>query len=184
MTRWASSDLITGAMSGDEAAVERLITAIWPACFRLAASLIGDRSLAQDAAQESCAIVLRKIAGLRSPDAFDAWLYRIVTRESSRMRGRFESAGEPAFERGFTTDSTVGVDVWHALAELPPIFREVIVLFYFDDLKTEDIAQILRVPHATVRTRLARARDRLRAALGDYDFEPALVTNEVTQHAC
>jgi RNA polymerase sigma-70 factor (ECF subfamily) len=73
--------------------------------------------------------------------------------------------------------------VWRALAGLSPRLREVTVLFYFDDLKTEEIAGILGVPHATVRTRLARARDCLRSVLGD-DIEPHANAKEVKQHAC
>ena len=63
-----------------------LVVAIWPGCFRLAASVLGDRSLAEDAAQEACAIVYRKVRGLRNADAFDAWLYRIVMREAAKIR--------------------------------------------------------------------------------------------------
>lgn len=184
MTRWASTDLVAAAISGENAALGNLITAIWPACFRLAATLIGDRALAQDAAQESCAVVYRKISNLRSVEAFDSWLYRIVARETSRVRKRHQSGGTPAYDAGFTVDSTVGVDVWRALAQLSPALRDVTVLFYFDDLKTEEIAKILGVPHATVRTRLARSRERLRTLLEDYDFEPHAFPKEVTQHAC
>jgi RNA polymerase sigma-70 factor (ECF subfamily) len=73
--------------------------------------------------------------------------------------------------------------VWRALAELSPEFREVTVLFYFDDLKTEEIAATLGVRHATVRTRLARSRAKLRHILGDYEdrFDP--MTGETPQHA-
>lgn len=184
MTRWASSDLITGAMSGDEAAIERLIVAVWPASFRLAASLIGDRSLAEDAAQESCAIVHRKVAALRSPEAFDAWMYRIVAREASRIRRAYAGSNTLSYEHGFITDTTANLDVWRALAVLSQPLREVTVLFYFDDLKSEEIARILHVPHATVRTRLARARERLRVELGNYEFESRPVRGEVAQHAC
>lgn len=183
MTRWASEDLVGQAIRGDANAVERLITAVWPSCFRLAASLIGDYNLAQDAAQEACVIVHRKVKNLRSAQAFDTWLYRVVTREASRVRRR-NVAPAPPYERGFTLEPGVGIDVWRALADLAPQQREVTVLFYFDDLKTEDIALILGVPHATVRTRLARARERLRHILGDYDVEPQASTKEVTQHAC
>jgi len=171
-------------MSGDAAAIERLIVAVWPACFRLAASLIGNRSLAEDAAQESCAIVHRKVAALRSAPAFDAWLYRIVAREASRLRRTYSGPISTAYEEGFTADSTASLDVWRALSVLSPALREVTVLFYFDDLKSEEIARVLRVPHATVRTRLARARERLRAQLGNYDFESHPVRSEVAQHAC
>jgi RNA polymerase sigma-70 factor, ECF subfamily len=184
VTRWASSDLITGALSGDEAAIERLIVSVWPACFRLAASLIGDRGLAEDAAQETCAIVYRKVATLRSPEAFDAWMYRIVAREAARARRAYAGSSELPYEQGFIADTTANVDVWRALAVLSQPLREVTVLFYFDDLKSEEISRILHIPHATVRTRLARARERLRAQLGNYEFEAQPVRGEVTQHAC
>ena len=184
MTRWASEELVGQAIRGEAGAAERLITAVWPACFRLAASLIGDRSFAQDAAQEACVILHRKITDVRNTQAFDAWLYRVVTREASRVRRRNMAPNTPAYERGFSLEPGVGIDVWRALADLPTEQREVTVLFYFDDLKTEDIASILGIPHATVRTRLARARERLRHILGDYDIEPRALTKEVTQHAC
>ncbi len=184
MARWASEYLVTAAVRGDLQAIERLIIAVWPACYRLAASLIGDRNLAQDAAQESCVIVHRAVAGLRNAQAFDTWLYRVVTREASRVRRRNAHISLPDDGHGMAGEPGVGIDVWRALADLAPAQREVVVLFYFDDLKTEEIARVLGVAHATVRTRLARARERLRGLLGDYDLEPHAITNEVTQHAC
>jgi RNA polymerase sigma-70 factor, ECF subfamily len=75
------------------------------------------------------------------------------------------------------------MDVWRALAALSPQLREVTVLFYFDDLPTDEIAGILGIPHATVRTRLLRARERLRSLLGDYDFGSDPIPREVKQHA-
>jgi RNA polymerase sigma-70 factor, ECF subfamily len=163
--RWAPEDLIAAAITGRDSAAEQLLAAIWPACFRLAASLIGDRALAQDAAQDACVIVHRKVRTLRNPGAFDAWMYRIVARESSRIRRRYTSVSLPSNDLVISDDCTEAMDVWRALAALPPQLREVIVLFYFDDLPTDEIARILYIPHATVRTRLSRARDRLRPLL-------------------
>jgi len=183
MTRWASDRLVSAALAGDQSAVECLITAIWPACYRLAASLIGDLNLAQDAAQEACVIVHRKVRTLRSAGAFDAWMFRIVVREVSRVRRRYAPAAIPEYEHGLHADTTDAMDVWRALADLSSRLREVTVLFYFDDLKTDEIARILGVPHATVRTRLARARERLRSVLRD-DIEPNMDAKEVKQHAC
>jgi RNA polymerase sigma-70 factor, ECF subfamily len=88
------------------------------------------------------------------------------------------------YDQGSTTDTGSSVDVWRALAELSPPLREVTVLYYFDDLKTEEIARVLTIAHATVRSRLARARERLRVLLDDYDLEPHAGNQEVTQHAC
>ncbi len=75
------------------------------------------------------------------------------------------------------------VDVWRALAKLSPELRDVTVLFYFDDLRSNEIAGILRIPHPTVRTRLARARERLRGLLDNYVDEPGPKHQRIKQHA-
>jgi RNA polymerase sigma-70 factor, ECF subfamily len=167
MIRWASPDLVARALNGNPEGIEQLIAAVWPRCFRLAASIIGDVSLAQDAAQEACAIVYRKVRSLRAVDAFDAWLYRIVMREAIRVRKR-NPAPNDLYAEPYVHDATAAIDVWRAIATLSPELRDVTVLFYLDDLKSDEIAAILHVPHATVRTRLLRARERLRVLLGDY----------------
>jgi RNA polymerase sigma-70 factor, ECF subfamily len=182
MPRWAPPDIVFAALTGDETAAEQLVSAVWPGCFRLAATVIGDWSLAQDAAQEACVIVHRKIRSVRSAGAFDAWLYRIVMRESARVRRRQLVAAQPTFERSFGGDDTTALDVWRALATLSPELRDVTVLFYFDDLKTDDIAAILGIAHPTVRTRLARARQLLRGVLDDYRDELLPPRLEVKQH--
>jgi RNA polymerase sigma factor (sigma-70 family) len=183
MVRWATPETIGSAMLGDADAVERLIAAVWPHCYRLAATVLGDRSLAQDAAQESCVVVYRKIRSVRDAAAFDAWLYRVVMRESARVRRRSARPPETFLGEPINADTTSTVDIWRALGDLSPELRDVVVLFYFDDLKSVDIAAILGVAHATVRTRLARARARLRGLL-DSDGDDSLAnTREVQQHA-
>jgi RNA polymerase sigma-70 factor (ECF subfamily) len=169
MTRWAPPETISAAHRGDENAREALITAIWPACYRLAATVIGDAALAQDAAQEACAIVHRRIPGLRELAAFDAWLYRIVMREAAHVRRRNPPVYEIPERAAAVEDTSAAIDVWSALGNLPPDQRDVLVLFYFDDLTTDEIAKILNVAHVTVRTRLLRARQRLRGILDDYN---------------
>jgi RNA polymerase sigma-70 factor (ECF subfamily) len=183
MARWAPPDTIAGAMRGDADALERLIAVVWPQCFRLAASVLGDRNLAQDAAQESCVIIYRKIRGVLDAGAFDAWLYRVVMRESARVRRRLVKLIEAPLIVPTDTDTTSAVDIWRALGNLPPELRDVVVLFYFDDLKSVDIAAILGIAHATVRTRLARARAQLRRLLDDDGDEPFGDPREVQQHA-
>lgn len=175
MGRWAPLEVIASALTGNEIAVEELLAAIWPACFRLATMVTGDRGLAQDAAQETCVIVHRQVRALRRVDAFDAWLYRIVMRESAKVRRRVghvaeqtEQLADPSIMR----DGMMAVDVWRALGKLSPDLREVTVLFYFHDLTGEEIAAALRISHGAVRVRLSRARDILRSLLGDYDFKP------------
>ncbi len=185
MVRWAAPELVAGALTGDEAAAERLVAAVWPGCYRLAATVIGDAGLAQDAAQEACVLVHRRVRTLRSAEAFDAWLYRVVMREASRVRRRHRGGRDArAYDAPiYRPDETASVDVWRALAELSPELRDVVVLFYLDDLTSAAIAAALRTPHATVRTRLARARERLRGLLDDYRDVPSPTSTEATQHA-
>lgn len=180
MGRWASPEIVACAVSGSEHDAEKLIAAIWPACFRLALMITGDRGLAEDAAQEACVIVHRKIRTLRTALAFDAWLYRIVLHESARMRRRRGPLAEPT-EDFIETDNGLTLDVWQALATLSDELRVVTVLFYFRDLSCEEIAQALHVSSGAVRTRLSRARERLRSVLIDYDFTPGEDTRAEVQ---
>lgn len=59
--------------------------------------------------------------------------------------------------------------VWNALAQLPKAQRIAVHLHYVEELPVEQIARITGVPAVTVRTRLYRARNRLRKLLGDFD---------------
>jgi len=183
MARWAPPELVSAALLGDQAAAERLIAAIWPGCYRLAATVIGDRNLAQDAAQEACVIVHQKIHSLRTVTAFDAWLYRIIMREAARVRRRHRVAGESTPDCRLKSDAATTIDIWRALAGLSPGLRDVTVLFYFDDLKSDEIATILGVAHPTVRTRLARARERLRGLLDGYGDDARTAQKELEHNA-
>ncbi len=182
MDRWASPELISAALTGDEPATERLIEAIWPGCFTLATAAIGDWNLAQDATQETCIIVHHKIRKLRDVGAFDSWLYRILIRECGRVRRRHPVSLDSIYAHAFGSDVTATMDVWRALADLSPALRDVTILFYLDDLKSDEIAGILSIPHATVRSRLSRARERLRVLLEDYRSELQPSHHEVRQH--
>jgi RNA polymerase sigma-70 factor (ECF subfamily) len=104
-------------------------------------------------------------------------------RESVRVRRRNAVPIDQLLEQQLGGDDTIAVDVWRALSKLSSELRDVTVLFYFDDLKSDDIAAILRIPHATVRSRLARARERLRGTLRDYADEPGSTNTEITHHA-
>jgi RNA polymerase sigma-70 factor (ECF subfamily) len=163
-----NQELVEAAARGGQADIERLIEAAWPDAYRLARSVLGDASAAQDVAQEACVALYRSIAGLRSADAFRVWFYRIVVREATdyqRRRRRAESISGTVAET--QADPTDALDVWRALDRLPSSLRKVVVLHYFEDLSSREIARILRIPDGTVRFRLMVARRRLRPLLGE-----------------
>jgi RNA polymerase sigma-70 factor (ECF subfamily) len=175
--KWASADMVDAARNGSRESLDALITQIWPSCFRVAASILGDRDMAQDAAQETCLAVSRNIASLRSIAAFDTWLYRIVLREAMRSRKRHRTPCNPIASSEH--DHSASLDLWRALDQLPSALRDIVVLTYFDDLTSGEISSIIGIPHVTVRVRLMRARERLRKMLAVDEVSPGSISAEV-----
>lgn len=64
--------------------------------------------------------------------------------------------------------------VLEAVSSLPPHYRSVIYLYYYEGYQAGEIAQILGVPTATVHTRLARGRAKLKTMLGGMEYEPSV----------
>ncbi|MDQ2681559.1 MAG: RNA polymerase sigma factor [Candidatus Eremiobacteraeota bacterium] len=176
-------EVIEAAKDGGSAQIELLVETAWPDAYRLALAIVGERQRAEDAAQEACIILYRTISSLRTPAAFRSWFYRIVVREASEIKRRGIRT-EPASQSIVpTADETASIDIWRALSALPHNLRTVVVLAYFEDLKSREIASILRIPDATVRFRLMIAKRRLRPLLGNA-YEPAThPVNEVRTNA-
>ncbi len=175
--------LVEAARSGAREEIERLLQTIWPDAYRLAFAVLGDGPSAEDAAQDACVIVYRTIASLRDPAAFRTWFYRLVVRESSRLkrqRSRPESASEAAAHE---PDHAASLDIWRALSTLPQHLREVVVLRYFEDLPSREIASTLRIRDGAVRFRLMVARRRLRSLLGEVFENAADTSNEIKTSA-
>lgn len=153
-------EVFEAARRGDEAGMEDLLRLLWPHAYRIARSIVHDDARAEDAAQESCAIVYREIYSLRSPSALCVWVYRIVLREALRAE-KVRSAEILHVAYTMHNDIEMKIDVDRALGLLPADQRAVIVLRYYADLNSSEIARILGIPSPTVRFRLVRARNRL-----------------------
>ncbi len=158
------------------------------AAYNLARWLVKDASGADDVVQESCLRAFRYFAGFRGGDA-RPWLLGIVRntaytwlrergavtfREISQDDGFEEkvSGTNEEFEDGpesvLIQKSEIAV-VDAAIAALPVVYREVILLRAHEDMSYEAIAEIADVPIGTVMSRLSRARAMLRQALSDND---------------
>lgn len=178
-----ATELVEAARSGGRAQIDALVEAIWPDAYRLARAIVGDKQGAEDTAQEACIILYRTIASLRSADAFRVWFYRIVVREATELKRRRTRTEPPIQDDLAPLDPTATVDVWRALAALPPHLRDVVVLRFFEDLPTREIATVLRIPDGTVRFRLMVAKRRLRPLLSDRLQQATHESNEVRTHA-
>lgn len=153
--------------------------------YRLALHLTGNPHDAEDLTQDVFVRVFNSLANYQ-PGTFEGWLHRITTnlfldrvRRRKRIRfdwmgdedatvatsqsfDRHERSGQPedAFDMGNLDD-----DILEALAGLPPEYRVAVVLSDIEGLSYEEIAATLGIKMGTVRSRLSRARARLRESL-------------------
>lgn len=155
-----------------------LVTLCQDMAYGCAYSLLGDASLAQDAAQDAFLVAYRELDQLREPAAFPAWLRRIVISRCVRLqrRGRRREQdidavagladGRPDPGEAVEHDELRGA--LHAgIRALPEAERTATVLCYVDGYSQAEVAAFLEVPAPTVRKRLERARARLREAMVD-----------------
>lgn len=137
---------------------------------RLATFSLGDRTLAQDVAQEVAIRVLAGLPKLRDAERFDAWTYRICAREikrAARKRRRLETHEDTVVtadvEVGAGFVEQLGQRDWltRALAELSDRQRLVLGLRYVYDLDDAEIAAAIGARRGTVRSLASRAITRL-----------------------
>jgi RNA polymerase sigma-70 factor, ECF subfamily len=148
--------------------------------YRLAAHILSDPSDAEDAVQEALVLAWRGWVRLRDADRFGAWFDRILVNVCyERLRGRRRSRSDVlppdlGARPGDPFAATIARDaVGRALLRLSPEQRIVVVLRYWRDLSIEEIADRVRVPSGTVRSRLHYA---LRTLKSDID---SVVTHPV-----
>jgi RNA polymerase sigma-70 factor, ECF subfamily len=171
-------ELIEAARRAAPGAIDRLVEQAWPHAFRIAHSIVRDRQLAEDAAQEACAVLYRKAGQLRHAGAFRVWFYRIVMRHA-RMLDRKEAIARSTERGGRGEDdvafSVTRVDVFRALGKLSQVQRAVIVLSFYAGMTSTEIAVVLQIPAASVRFHRMRAKRVLERALGEHAPEIVFV---------
>ncbi|WP_245674280.1 MULTISPECIES: sigma-70 family RNA polymerase sigma factor [Actinoplanes] len=161
--------LVVRAQLGDRRALAELVSHWHDPIWRYIRRMLDRPGAADDVAQEAWAAALRALPRLRDPDRFAPWLMTIARRavlDQLRERYRPEPGGEATVHHSDEADEALDrAIVADGLAGLPPVEREVLILYYLHDLSAEDCAQILGVPRGTVKSRLFRARRMLRAHL-------------------
>jgi RNA polymerase sigma factor (sigma-70 family) len=157
--------IVARARSGGDA-LEPLIAAIWPEAYRLSLSVLRDRGLAEDSAQEACAAIARSLRSLKSGDAFASWSYRIIVNSALAVARRRKRAEMPASaEPAVTFERSDAIDLYTAMAALEPLQRAIVLLHYYAGFNSAEIAASTRLPSSTVRLYLMCARRALRKAL-------------------
>jgi RNA polymerase sigma-70 factor (ECF subfamily) len=161
------------AQHGDQDAFETLATIAHPRLYRVALGVLGEAGTADDATQQALVTIWRDLPGLRDPNRFEGWSYRLLMRAcyaEAKRRPRWlpETAIDESHEPiapDVYTDIVERDQLERGLRGLSVEHRAVIVLRYMLDLPLDQVAEALDVSVGTVASRLNRALTALRAAL-------------------
>ncbi len=182
--------LVQSAQKGDLDSFNTLILHYQDRVFNTALRILGDEDTAQDAAQEAFISAFRSITTFRG-GSFKAWLLRTVTNacydELRRQKRRPTTPLEPETNDGEEMDSPRWLAdpnmtpseqseadelehaIQHCLDTLPLEFRSVVVLADIQGMDYSEVAIASKVPLGTIKSRLARARLRLRECLRGFE---------------
>jgi RNA polymerase sigma-70 factor (ECF subfamily) len=176
-------DLVERAMAGDHGAYSELARASIGRLYATARLILRDDQRAEDATQEALVAAWRDLSALRDPDRFDAWLRRLLVRacyrETRRGKRRWAIEMEVRPSEGSEPDPALDLadrdQIERGFRRLDPDQRTVLVLHYYLGLSLDEAADALGIPPGTVRSRLHRATQAMRAAL-DADTRPSTQT--------
>lgn len=182
--------LIQTAQRGDLDSFNTLVLNYQNMVFNTALRILGDEDLAQDAAQDAFISAFKNVSSFRG-GSFKAWLMRTVTNacydELRRKKRRPTTPLEPDTHDGEEIDSPRWLAdpnltpaeqseanelehaIQHCLDALPIEFRTVVALADIQGMDYSEVASAVRVPLGTVKSRLARARLRLRECLREFE---------------
>jgi RNA polymerase sigma-70 factor (ECF subfamily) len=167
LTRQQKAFAVLKAQSGDRTSLDDLFRSVQQALYRCIRTIVGDPDRAADVTQDVFVALQRNLKHLRDPELFDAWSYRIATREAiraaakaRRLAGSVESLApgsrdlpNPIEKNPLANLERIEVDkmLWNA----PPASRAVLALHYIQDLPMPEVAGILDIPLGTAKSRLA-----------------------------
>lgn len=178
----SDGELVRLALAGGPTAYEELVRRWAGRVLALCHARVRSAHLAEDLAQESLMRAYRALGTLAEPEKFGSWVRGIAVRAClDWLKSRqatlvsFTSLGESAraedvLDGEATADATLEHDdeiqrLLAAVDNLPPELREVVMLYYYNDLTYHDLAGMLGISSATVNARLTRARALLRSRL-------------------
>lgn len=164
-------EVVTGPDSVRDQALCRLVNQYQTLLLRMCYLYLHDRALAEDAVQETYLKAYRALDTFRGECSEKTWLNRIAIntcrdmRRSSWFRYVDRRVTMEALPEAATEPGEEDIELTLSVMRLPQKLKEVVLLYYYQDMNTTEIAGALGVAQSTVSTRLKRARTRLRSIL-------------------
>lgn len=173
VTENADTNLVAAASRGDAESFSRLCERHYPALVAIAYSRLGERHLAEDAAQEALLAAYRDIAKLKKPEQFAGWLTAICRNIATDMAKARARACEKHAEVADPIDpvslideeSSIVAAVREIVRGLEPDARDIVYLRYYNQMSYDQIARTLGISEEAVNGKLRRARVQIRHEL-------------------
>jgi len=169
----ASSAPTAASASASDLSFEGMVRRYWRDLHSYAYRLCHNRHTAEDLVQESLTRAFRAFDKLENEEAARGWLFTILRRENARRFERYRpiesdiTAEEIGADDRTCDTSTEAFVLRRAIRDLPDAYREPLILQVIHGYSQQEIAARLGLSSAGVGTRLFRARQKLRAALGE-----------------
>ena len=172
----SDEDLVRAANQGDAQAFSALVGRHYDLIHRLAYRSLGNRTDAEDLAQDICTALPHKLASFRGEARFTTWLYRIVLNAATdRLRKRksrhraFNGWGQLEQMKQAENQERSGELQWlrRAMTRLPEDLRQTVALVLGEDLSHAEAARALDISEGTVSWRMSEVRKTLRAMTVD-----------------
>ena len=180
--------LIARMIDGDEAAFDEIYHSYSGKLYRMAYFITGNRSDSEDILQETFVKCFLYRKDLKQPERFESWLYQILVRTAWRSEKKKKGKKELSFDGILDNEEDTGMaeriqndgkeepldqilkaegssELWAAVNGLGVKHRTVILLYYYNDFSTKEIAVMTGTLEGTVKSRLHKARILLRERL-------------------
>ena len=167
-------ELVGLAAGGDENAFTCLLERHYDLIYKVAFKMCGNRTDAEDIAQDVCVKLARSIESFDYRSKFETWLYRVTInsakdrhkagkRYASEAHGDFENAAWSSWPAAEPERHVALMRALDGLDALPDKLRDAVMLVYVEDLSHKEAAQVLGCAETTISWRIFMARKKLKA---------------------
>ena len=166
--------LVKAAINGNAEGFTELCRRYYPAMVAIAHSILGDRHLAEDVAQQAFAKAALKLPQLKKESRFAGWLAvicRNVAKDMARRSKNFQTTDDLSMIAAKSRDDdSTAETIRKAISKLSASAREVIFLRYYDGMSYEQISAVLGISEQAINGRLRRAKKKMADYLRRNDF--------------
>lgn len=158
------------AKKGDGEAFARLIHKHKVSMYRVAKNILRNEQDIEDSIGDTILKAFTNISSLRRIETFKSWIISILVNQCYNIlkkKNREVITDELANNAAIYEDKYLNFELTTAITTLDEDQRIVTILFYYEDMSLKEISKVLNIPEGTVKSRLFRAKKKLKTLIGD-----------------